>query len=355
MRLEIPQELPRHREIAPAEHLAPGARDTPRHAPETPVQCRLESLRERADNRQPYHPHRPKERDEVPRDQPHEHQQRTQGIDPEDQRRARRAPHDLTGLELRAEERKILAEAGRFRVVRVRDLAKTIYDGKFRKLENDLNYLREKGLIETRRVNLRHDGRRHTIERIEVVTLTKSGRDLLIKQDDLATDQKIYAGLVKPREVEHDSQIYLAYRKEAERIEKRGGANLRVRLDYEIKSDVQKAIYAQRKANPERDMAGIKEQVSAKFELPLVDGQIQIPDARIEYDLPREVGQAPERDQGTRTGHEDIEVLTAAYHAGHLRSKTQAGFRNYASAADRATLTSKIEDDHGMMREILEL
>jgi hypothetical protein len=265
--------------------------------------------------------------------------------------------HDLTGLELRAEERKVLSEVGRFRVIRVEDLSKTIYDGKSRKLENDLNYLRQKALVETRRVNLRHDGKRRTIERVEVATLTKEGRRFLLKQRDLPSDQKVYAGMVKPREVEHDSQIYRAYRKEAERIESKGGTNLRVRLDYEIKAQVQKAIHAERKADPKRDMAEVKQQVAEKLELPLVKGKIQIPDARIDFDLHREVDRDPDsdQDQGSRTGHEDIEVLTAAYHAGHLRSKAQAGFRNYASAADRATFTSKIEDDHHLMENILEL
>jgi hypothetical protein len=264
-------------------------------------------------------------------------------------------PREVIGLELRDEEKKLLTEVGRFRVVRIEDLNQTIYDGKSRKLENDLNYLRDKGLVETQRVNLRHDGKRRTIERVEVVTLTKAGRSLLIKQGDLPKDQKVYAGLVKPREVEHDSQIYRAYRKEAERIESNGGSNLRVRLDYEIKADVQKAIYAERKADPKRDMAEIKRQVATRLELPFVDGKIQIPDARIDYDLPREVNQDPSQDQGSRTGHEDIEVLTASYHAGHLRSKAQAGFRNYASASDRASLTAKIEDDSHLMENILEL
>src|SRR5205807_51918 len=113
-------------------------------------------------------------------------------------------------------------------------------------------------------------------------------------------------------------------RKEAEKITEKGGTRLRVRLDFEIKSDVQKAIYAERKADPNRDMADIKKQVAEWFELPFVDGKIQIPDARIDYDLPRETSQEP--DQGAQTGHQDIEVLTAAYHAGHLRSKAQAGF-----------------------------
>jgi hypothetical protein len=262
-------------------------------------------------------------------------------------------PREVIGLELRDEEKKLLTEVGRFRVVRVEDLDQTIYDGKSRKLENDLNYLRDKGLLETQRVNLRHDGKRRTIERVEVVTLTKAGRSLLIRQCDLPKDQRVYAGLVKPREVEHDSQIYRAYRKEAERIEGKVGSNLRVRLDYEIKAQVQKALYAERKADPKRDMGDIKQQVATRLELPFVDGKIQIPDARIDYDLPREVQQ--DIDQGSRTGHEDIEVLTAAYHAGHLRSKAQAGFRNYASASDRATLTAKIENDSHLMENILEL
>ncbi len=53
--------------------------------------------------------------------------------------------------------------------------------------------------------------------------------------------------------------------------------------------------------------------------------------------------------------HEDIEVLTAAYRPGHLRAKAQAGFHVYASSSDRATLTAKIEGDHHLMENVLEL
>lgn len=353
MRLDIPQDQPRRREITPDNHPSSDGGKTPHVAPETPVQQRLDSLRERAATRQPYHPRPRTERGAASRAIPREpgREPRARTVDPEDTRRPRRVPREVIGLELRDEERKLLTEVGRFRVVRVEDLNQTIYDGKSRKLENDLSYLRDKGLVETQRVNLRHDGKRRKVERVEVVTLTKGGRSLLIKEGDLQKDQRVYAGLVKPREAEHDSQIYSAYRKEAERIEKNGGSNLRVRLDYEIKSQVQKAIYAERKADPKRGMADIKQQVAKEQKLPFVDGKIQIPDARIDYDLPRETDQ----DQGSRTGHQDIEVLTAAYHAGHLRSKAQAGFRNYASASDRASLSAKIEDDSHLMENILEL
>lgn len=346
MRLDIPQDIPRRRD----DPVANDTRTPARKLPDNPILHRLKSLEKHPTDDRRIQPPAERRRDEPAQDVPRE--RRRPAASP-DLRRPARTASNIVGLELRPEEKHLLREAGRFRVVRTADLRETLYNGKSRPMENDLKYLRDKGLVETQQVNLRRDGRRRTIERVEVVTLTKDGRSLLVKQGELPEDQKVYAGLVKPREVEHDSQIYRAYRKEAERIEGKGGNNLRVRLDYEIKSQVQKAIYAERKADPKRDMAEIKQQVAEQFELQFIDGKIQIPDARIDYDLPREANQ--DIDQGSRTGHEDIEVLTAAYHAGHLRSKAQAGFRNYASASDRATLTAKIEDDSHLMENILEL
>jgi hypothetical protein len=346
MRLDVPQDVPRRRVD---DNDSANTQMPARRVPDNPIHRHLQSREEQ--HVSPHRDHSPdKHRSEPALDVPRECRRPVASPDP---RRPARAAGNVVGVELRPEEKQLLREAGRFRVVRTADLRETLYNGKERPLENDLKYLRDKGLIETQHVNLRRDGRRRTIERVEVVTLTKDGRRLLIKDGDLPKDQKVYAGLVKPREVEHDSQIYRAYQKEAERIERSGGTNLRVRLDFEIKADVQKAIYAARKADPQRDMAEIKQEVAQRHELPFVDGKIQIPDARIDYDLPREGGQ--DIDQGSRAGHQDIEVLTAAYHAGHLRSKAQAGFRNYASSADRSSLSAKIEDDSHLMENILDL
>lgn len=350
MRLDIPQELPRRREGNDTASGSSDGRAVVRKPPDNPILHRLKSLEKHPARDSRSHPPIERRRAEPARDVPRERRRPVASADP---RRPARTADNVVGLDLRPEEKQLLREAGRFRVVRTADLREALYGGKGRPLENDLKYLRDKGLIETQQVNLRRDGRRRTIERAEVVTLTKAGRSLLIKQGDLPKGQKVYAGLVKLREVEHDSQIYRAYQKEAERIERSGGTNLRVRLDFEIKADMQKAICAERKADPKRDMAEVKEQVARQQELPFVDGKIQIPDARIDYDLPRETEQ--DIDQGSRTGHQDIEVLTAAYHAGHLRAKAQAGFRNYASTSDRATLTAKIEDDSHLMENILEL
>jgi len=351
MRIDIPQEPPRRREGADRAHRQPEEQIATHKLPENPILHRLKSLVNDADSHRT-RPRTKRPRDVEARDVPRERRRPVPSPDP---RRPARTFNNIVGLELRPEEKQLLSEAGRFRVVRTADLRETLYNGRSRPLENDLRYLRDKGLIETAQVNLRRDGQRRTIERVEVVTLAQEGRSLLLKQGDLPRDQRVYAGIVKPREVEHDSQIYRAYQKEAKKIMEKGGTNLRVKLDFEIKSEVQKAIYAERKADPKRDMTDIKKEVAERLELPFVDGKIQIPDARIEYDLPRDVQQTVDADDRSRTGHEDIEVLTAAYHAGHLRSKGHAGFRNYASAADRATITSKIEDEHYSLGDILEL
>jgi hypothetical protein len=341
MRLDIPDDLPREIE-------------RPRHgdmrcAPLEPLP--YEHHRERLADQASHPPSLNIPKPERPlraapeRSDPRDHDVRDHEI-PHDQRmRRNHIPQQGIGLSLRDEEIKVLADVGRFRVIATRDLAEAVYGNRPGRMERDLAFLREHGLVEIDSVQARRDGRRGHGETIEVITLTRAGRDLARQASGLPDDQKLYAGLVKPREVEHDAQIYRAYRKEAERIEKHGGRNLRVELDFELKAKVQKAIYAERKADPEREMDDIKQQVAEQFELPFVNDSIQIPDARIEYDT----------DLGLRTGHEDIEVLTAAYHPGHLRGKAQAGFRLYASGADRSTLTARIEDEHHLLDQILEL
>jgi hypothetical protein len=346
MRLDLPDEVPRRR-------ASEGLRSARPLAP-SPVEGRRESLAARAaDRRNPQLPialekHRARgeasrtpEKHAIPRERKMDQRPRRQSI-----------PQQAVGLSLRDEERKVLMDVGRFRVISTSDLAETVYDGRHSRMERDLAFLREKGLVTIDSVNARRDGCGGRVERIEVATLTKSGRDVARHISD-SQKQKLYAGLVKPREVEHDTQIYRAYGKESERIKEKGGTSLRVKLDFELKSEVQKAIHAARKADPNRDMSDIKREVARQFELPYVNEGIQIPDARIEYDLPQKNNQGG--DQRTSSGHQDIEVLTAAYRPGHLRNKAQAGFHLYASSSDRATLTGKIEDDHHLMENILEL
>ena len=341
MRLDIPYDddsrvLRRERQRRPD---AESSREPKPLVDPGPLDRRIEQLTERAQqNLFPEIPRREYERKISPDDPKREAGERHV-------RSRRHLPCDLAGVRLRPEEKQVIAEAGRFRVVTVKDLAQTIYSGDERALRADLRYLEQKGLATLDRVNARRDGRRREVERIDVVTLTADGERLARRDSQFVSDQKLYHGLVKPREVEHDSQIYRAYLKEWERIEREGGRNPRVLLDFELKAQVQKAIYAERKADSEREIDSIKQAVAEQHQLPFIEGQIQIPDARIEYEL----------DQGGRTGSSDIEVVTAAYHPGHLRSKVQAGFHLYVSGRDAATLSARIEGEHHLLDHVLDL
>jgi hypothetical protein len=46
--------------------------------------------------------------------------------------------------------------------------------------------------------------------------------------------------------------------------------------------------------------------------------------------------------------------VTAAYRPGHMRAKTQAGFRMYANASDRSRL-GRVEDEQHMLDWVMEL
>src|ERR1700730_2608700 len=318
MRLDfdIPDDLPdarRTREPDRRPREASSQAPSMPHSQPTPLELRREVSRERAaENRMPDIPRPTRER--VPK---HELPVREREISPDRSREIERRigrdhlPPRHLGLHIRPEEMKLLTELGRFRVISVRDLTETVYLDQKGRFAHDLQFLRDKDLVSTDYVNARRDGRLQKVERIEVVTLTRTGLDLVRDSGELSPDQDIYYGLVKRREVEHDSQIYRAYLKDADRIEQLGATDPRVVLDFELKAKVQSAIYHERKVDPDRDLEEIRQQVAEQLELPVVDGQIQIPDARIEYEL----------DQGARAAFSDIEVATAAYRAAHLRAR----------------------------------
>ena len=140
-------------------------------------------------------------------------------------------------VELRESEVRILATTGAFRVVPAKDLL----DHRGRpssSRQGELRRLREEGLVEARPYVV---GR----EKTSLVTLTERGRELLeqhrIERGE-AVRQEFYAGVVKPRELAHDSQLYRAYTHAAERLRRGGSTVRRVALDYELKRDYQRFL-----------------------------------------------------------------------------------------------------------------
>ena len=267
MRLDIPQDDdPRYLRRELRRDSAP---ELPRKKLEPlveagPLDRRVVELADRAaQNRFPEIPRRRYEPKPVPDD-------RQLAREPADRhvRSRHHLPHTVADVKLHREEKQLLGEVGRFRVLALKDAAQTIYSGDERALRSDLRFLKEQGLVSLDIVNARRDGRTRPVERLEVVTLTRDGEKLARSVNEIYPNQKLYHGLVKPHEVEHDSQIYRAYLQEWKKIERQGGTNPHVKLDFEIKSEVQKAIYAARKTEPDRDLNEIKRQVAQEQNLP---------------------------------------------------------------------------------------
>ena len=219
---------------------------------------------------------------------------------------------------LRESEARTLATIGAFRVVRVDDLqpVRTARDTR----AGDLRALMEQGLAQLRTVEVNRAS-------VAVVVLTRAGKDVLdaYRTGGDGRPQEFHAGLVKPREIAHDAQIYRLYQAEAARIEQDGGQVTRVVLDYELKREYQRFLN-----RPDRPADVTHEQDLAAFAaaagLPIVDGHLELPDLRIEY----------ETAEG-RLDSRDVELVTEHYTRSQLAGKSAAGFALYrAAGATRA-------------------
>ena len=87
------------------------------------------------------------------------------------------------------------------------------------------------------------------------MTLTGDGRDVLEGARRPGADgdrQAFYVGITKPRELAHDSRVYGAYMKAAERLAERGEPVRRVVLEEELKREYQRFLQAENRARRER-------------------------------------------------------------------------------------------------------
>jgi len=235
---------------------------------------------------------------------------------------------------LRESEIHTLTEVGRFRVVAPHDLAKYGYAGDSARMERDIRRLREQSLLSEQTLEI--SGRKT----LRVVTLTKQGAKLLRSTNRIADQQEIYHGLRKPKEAKHDADLYRLYQKEAARIEHAGGRPLRVILDYELKRDLNRDLEA---LGPQKHDPEIKQGIAEQHHLPVVNGKVQLPDLRIEY----------ENAQG-ELDRVDAELATRHYRPQGLAAKARAGFSLYSHPEDASRLR-RILNDQDLTAGILSL
>jgi len=235
---------------------------------------------------------------------------------------------------LRSSEIAAMVENGKFRAIGLDDLGEFAYGSDKGRIEPDVENLIRQGLVQMKSIPHEEKGSR------QLLALTKAGHRFLTGNRFAGKEQALYHGFAKPREAHHDADLYRLYQKAAGKIERAGGRNLRVVLDYELKKRVYHDLA---KLGPDRASAESKRNVAARHGLQVVRGKIPLPDVRIEYETP----------DGERA-RVDIELATTHYRGRTLAEKVRAGFSIYAHANDVANLR-RVLDQRELTAEILSL
>jgi hypothetical protein len=275
-----------------------------------------------ADSSSPYLPERP----ERP------------GLSARESTRDRRTQHHDRGrtYSLRSSEIVAMTDIGRFRTVDARDLARFVYGGDESRLKHDMANLRAQGLVEEKTLFRAHRSAR------KLVTLTAEGQRVARKASGLPMEQRTYFGFVKPKELDHDSDLYKVYQKAAEEIRAKGGRLLRVKLDFELKESINRAKEAAGRL-PEDERKKLLATVAEEQGLTIDNGTIHLPDIQVEYE--------------TRDGEaerQNLELLSRNYREEGMRGKAAAGFRIFARSGDASRVRRALHDT-GMVREVLSI
>jgi hypothetical protein len=244
--------------------------------------------------------------------------------------------HEIRGRTYRVRPSEVgaMLEIGKFRAIAQEDLIEFFYAGEKDRFRPDAENLLRQRLIEAKLIPQETTGSR------TLFTLTKQGHRLLTETQTPGKEQVLYHGCTKPREAHHDADLYRLYQKASEKIERRGGKNLRVILDYEMKKRVYHDLA---KLGEEWNSPARKREVAERHQLQVVRGKIPVPDIRIEY--------------ATRDGDKariDLELATGHYRGRSLAEKVRAGFAIYAHGDDVSKLR-KILDQRELTAEILSL
>jgi hypothetical protein len=251
------------------------------------------------------------------------------------QRTPYREPDRDRTYTLRTSEVRTLAEIGTFRAVALDDLMRYRYAGNSDQVRRDLENLDRQSLIQRRTTYPEH-----TI----YLTLTREGHGFIERHrpPDMNRRQVLYHGFVKPREARHDAALYRLYQHETERIRAEGGNVQRVVLDFELKKSINRRL-SKLDSFPHSEQAHRKQEIAQAHGLRVVNGKIQVPDLRLEYET-----------QNQHQTKVDLELATGDYHRDSLVAKGRAGFAMFALPEDAVRLRPAVRDPE-IMQEIFSL
>lgn len=237
---------------------------------------------------------------------------------------------------LRGSEIAAMRDIGTFRAVDVRDLARFAYGGNENRVKYDLESLRTQGLVGEKTLYRAHRSAR------KLVTLTAEGERVVRRASGVPEEQRLYHGFVKPKELDHDADLYKVYQKAAQEIREKGGKPTRVRLDFELKESLNRVKEAAGRLS-EDERRRLLGAAAEEHGLTIDDTTIHLPDLQVEYE--------------TRDGaveRQNLELLSRNYREEGIRGKAAAGFKIYARTGDTTRIRRALRDT-GTVGEVLSL
>lgn len=221
-----------------------------------------------------------------------------------------RSVYELRGREYRLNSRQsaVLRDVGAFRTITTESLQKHVYCGDKEHFRKDLRNLTDQRLVEI------HPD---SAGKSRYVSLTRTGKAVTEVHLRPNQAQAVYSGIVKKRELRHDAAIYDLYHKEAQHIVTAGGTPKRVVLDFELKKSINRQVSKLQDLSP-TEYERRRQEIADSHGLKIVEGRIQIPDLRVEYE-------SREQEQSKV----DLECVTGHYKARQIAAKTAAGFKLY--------------------------
>ena len=234
---------------------------------------------------------------------------------------------------LRASEIQTMTDIGKFRALAAKDIEEFIYGGDRAQMDADFSNLRRQRLILERDVPQRENAPRR------LVALTKEGRHLLAATKTVQNGQVLYHGFTKPREADHDADLYKLYQRGLEKAGRDGGKNIRVILDSELK----RILYHDLARAGEQSQGETKSAVAERHGLRVVRDTIPVPDLRIQYET-----------ADGEPARLDLELATEHYRFRNIARKVLAGFAIYARSQDAQNLR-RVLDQREITAEILNL
>ena len=234
---------------------------------------------------------------------------------------------------LRASEIQTMTDIGKFRALAAKDIEAFLYCGDKTRMDADFSNLRRQSLI------LERDIPEHENPPRRLVALTKEGRHLLAATNTVQKGQVLYHGFTKPREADHDADLYKLYQRGLEKASRDGGKNVRVILDSELK----RTLYRDLARATEHGSGEAKSAIAERHGLRVVGDTIPVPDLRIEYET-----------TDGEPARLDLELATEHYRFRNIARKVQAGFSIYARRQDAQNLR-RVLDQREITAEILNL